>query len=59
LLVQFTEQTPPTVWQLGWIPPSVVWKLAVVPSGTGLLNRSVMRTVTGTVTPSISHASTL
>ena len=37
----------------------MVWKLAVVPSGTGLLNRSVMLTVTGTVTPSMFHASTL
>ena len=37
----------------GTIPPSVVRKFAAVPSGTGLLKRSVMRTVTGTVTPSI------
>ncbi len=40
------------------MPPSVVWKFAVVPSGTGLLKRSVILTVTGTTTPSLSQAST-
>ena len=40
------------------MPPSVVWKFAVVPSGTGLLNRSVILTVTGTTTPSLFQAST-
>src|ERR1019366_10168228 len=44
--------------QVASIPPNVVWKLAVVPSGTGLLKRSVMLTVTGTVTPSTAQAST-
>src|ERR1019366_161871 len=44
--------------QVASIPPNVVWKLAVVPSGTGLLNRSVTLTVTGTVTPSTVQAST-
>jgi hypothetical protein len=66
LLIQLTVHWPEPeavlggpVWQVAVMPPKVVWKFAVVPSGTGLLNRSVMLTRTGTDTLSLSHASTL
>jgi len=63
-LVHFTVQRPDSsllvmVEQLPWIVPPSAVKLTAVPSGTGLLNRSAMRTVTSTWVPSRVNASTL
>ena len=55
-LVQITEQAPPSVTQEPWMEPYSVWNTAAVPSGTGLLNLSAMRTVISLVMPSNSRA---
>lgn len=55
-LVQSTEHSPPKVLQLPITEPSSVEKIAAVPSGTGLLNASAIRTFSVDVLPSTSYA---